>query len=166
MDELIKLLLEYWPFWVGAIVFFAIILLLRMFGGEQKFPYNTRNSLVTRSELKFYRALVKAAQDDFAIFAMVRLADLFTVAPQTKNYRSWLNKILAKHVDFVLCDPLTLQPLVCIELDDASHQKPDRIERDILVNKIFDSADLPLLRIPVQPSYHARELRELIDGVR
>lgn len=163
METLLPILTDYWPLWVGLLVFLAIILLLRMYGGEKRLPYCRRDSLVTRSELKFYRSLIKAAQDDFEVFVMVRLADLITVEPETQNKRVWLNKILAKHIDFVLCDPVTLQPRVCIELDDPSHQRPERIERDIFVNKAFESVGLPLLRIPTQPSYHARELRELID---
>jgi len=166
MDKLLPLLLDYWPLWVGLAVFLAIILLMRMYGGEKKFPYLRRESLVTKPELKFYRSLIKAAQDDFEIFAMVRIADLLVVDPELPSKRVWLNKILAKHIDFVLCDPATLQPLVCIELDDPSHNRPERIERDIFLNKAFESAGLPLLRIATQASYHAKELRELIDQVR
>jgi hypothetical protein len=166
LDTVINLLIEYWPFWVGLAVFVAIILLLRMYGGERAFPYQAREALVTKSELKFYRALVKAGQDEFELFAMVRLADILQVEPDLTSKRKWLNSILSKHIDFVVCDQLTLKPLVCIELDDPSHQRPDRIERDIFVNKAFASAGLPLLRIPTQANYHAKELRDLIDKAR
>ena len=44
--------------------------------------------------------------------------------------QAWRNRIHAKHIDFVLCDPGNLQPILCIELDDPSHNRPDRIERD------------------------------------
>ena len=120
---------------------------------------------MTRSELRFYKSLYKAVLDDFEIFAMVRIADLLRVEEGTPNYRKWLNKILAKHIDFVLCDPGTLEPRVCIELDDKTHERPDRIERDEFVDAAFESAELPLLRIPVQKQYPSRELRELIDQV-
>lgn len=163
METLLPILINYWPLWVGIAVFLAIILLLRMYGGEQRLPYCRRDSLLSKPELKFYRSLIKAAQDDFEVFAMVRLADLLSVESDIQKKRVWLNKILAKHIDFVLCDPVTLQPRVCIELDDPSHKRPERIERDIFVNRAFESAGLPLLRIPTQPTYHARQLRELID---
>ena len=128
-------------------------------------PYVARGRLVTKTELRFYKALNKAVLDDWEIFAMVRIADLLRVEKGHKNYRKWLNKILAKHIDFVLCHPGTLVPEVCIELDDPSHERADRIERDIFVNAAFDAADLPLLRIPTQPSYRAQEIRDLIDEV-
>ena len=138
---------------------------MRMWASPTKLPYEARGQLVTRSELRFYKSLTKAVQEDLEIFAMVRIADLLRVEKGHKHRRKWLNKILAKHIDFVLCDPGSLQPRVCIELDDPSHQRPDRIERDVFVNQAFESAGLPLLRIPTEPSYRAREIRELIEGV-
>lgn len=154
-----------WHVWIGMAVVLAFILLMRTWSAPGRLPYEARGQLVTKSELKFYKSLVKAVQDDFEIFAMVRIADLLRVEKGDKNRRKWLNKILAKHIDFVLCDPGSLEPIVCIELDDPSHQRKDRIERDIFVNDAFDSAGLPLLRIPTQPKYRSREIRELIDDV-
>ena len=165
MDEVVGNLIEYWPFWVGLAVVAAIFLLLRMYSLPEAMPYFKRPSLVTRNELRFYRSLHKAVLDDFEIFAMVRIADLIRVEKGSKNGRKWLNKILSKHIDFVLCDPQSLAPVVCIELDDASHQRPDRMERDKFVNDAFDAAELPLLRIPVEASYNAREVRDLIESV-
>ena len=165
MDDVVGNLIEYWPFWVGLVVVAAIFMLLRMYSLPAAMPYFKRPSLVTKNELRFYRSLHKAVLDNFEIFAMVRIADLIRVEKGSKNGRKWLNKILSKHIDFVLCDPQSLEPVVCIELDDASHQRPERIERDKFVNDAFDAADLPLLRIPVEASYNAREVRDLIEGV-
>ena len=165
LDQVFGILITYWPFWVGVAVVVAFFVLLRMYSSPAPMPYFKRPSLVTKSELRFYKSLHKAVLDDFEIFAMVRIADLIRVEKGSTNGRAWLNKILAKHIDFVLCDPKTLEPIVCIELDDASHQRADRIERDKFVNDAFDAADLPLLRIPVETSYNAREVRELIESV-
>ncbi len=157
------LLLAYWPFWVLAAVVISAILLAKMYSQPARLPYRARGRLVTKAELRFYKSLYKAVQDDFEIFAMVRIADLLRVEENTQNKRRWINKILAKHVDFVLCEPGKLVPRICIELDDSSHQRQDRIERDEFVDAAFDSAGLPLLRIAVQKSYPPREVRELID---
>ncbi len=146
-------------------MFIAVLLLLRMYSPPARLPYRARGRLVTQAELRFYKSLVKAVQDDFEIFAMVRIADLLRVEDGTANYRKWLNKILAKHVDFVLCDPGSLQPRVCIELDDSSHERQERIERDQFLDAAFESADLPLLRIAVQEIYPPREIRALIDSM-
>jgi hypothetical protein len=71
-------------------------------------------------------------------------------------------------VDFLLCDPATMRPLAGIELDDASHARPDRQERDALVQKVFEAAGLPLVRFPAQRGYALAEvagrLATVLDG--
>ena len=160
-----ELLIDYWPLWVLGIILIAGMTLLRLYSQPTRLPYEARGKLVTKSELRFYKSLYKAVQDDFEIFAMVRIADILRVQEGHPSRRKWLNKILAKHIDFVLCDPGSLEPRVCIELDDRSHQRADRMERDAFVDLAFESAGLPLVRIEVQKSYPPREVRGLIDDV-
>ena len=152
-----------WTWIIAVAVVIAIIIMLRAIFGSIALPYVRRERLVTKSELKFYWALKSSVQDDWAIFAMVRIADLIRVEKGTKNMRSWLNRILSKHIDFVLCDPSTLVPVLAIELDDSSHDRPERQERDRFVNEAFESAGLPLLRIGVQGTYEVKDLREKIE---
>jgi hypothetical protein len=103
--------------------------------------------------------------DDWEIFAMVRIADLLVVPKGTRNHRSWLNKILSKHIDFVLCDKDSLEVLAGIELDDPTHLKPARMQRDRFVNGAFADAGLPLLRIPASEGYDVSNIRKMIDKV-
>ena len=163
MEFLVNLLIGFWPYWVVAAMIVAVMVLLRMYSAPTGMPYYKRSRIVTKAELRFYKSLQKAVQDDWEIFAMVRIADILRVRDGIKNRRNWVNKILAKHIDFVLCDPGSLEPICCIELDDSSHSRKDRIERDIFVDEAFRSAELPLIRIPVRSSYLSREIRELIE---
>lgn len=89
----------------------------------------------------------------------VGLGDLFfaETGDRQKN-RAFTNRIDRKHVDFVLCDPQTLRPLVAVELDDRSHEREDRQKRDALVEGVFAAAGLPLVRVPVRSAYPPWEL--------
>ena len=160
---MIEWLLQYWQIWLVLAMVAAFIWLVRTFSSRGRLPYRVKERLVTKAELRFYRALQKAAGKDFEIFAMVRIADILMVPPEHSQRRKWLGKILAKHVDFVLCDPASLAPRIAIELDDSSHERPDRRERDEFVDHAFESAGLPLLRIKNNSSYDSAALRELID---
>lgn len=80
----------------------------------------------------------------------------------TGSWQAYFNKINAKHIDFVLCDLQNVRPVLAIELDDSSHNKPDRIQRDEFVNKVFADAKFPLLRVPVQRSCEKGTLVEKI----
>lgn len=53
-------------------------------------------------------------------------------------YRSYFNKVQAKHVDFVLCDKKMVARII-IELDDSSHNRPDRQARDSFVDEILEN---------------------------
>ncbi len=156
---------KYWPWAVVGLMAFAAFMLLRLLRGREQTPYSRRRRLVTRSELVFYRVLQDAVNNDWEIFAMVRIADLLSVPKGTDNHRSWLNKILSKHIDFVICDKDSLEVLAGIELDDPSHLQPARIQRDKFVNAAFDDAGLPLLRIPTADGYEVSAIRKMLDKV-
>lgn len=95
----------------------------------------------------------------------VSLGDLFDADTGSRSQdRSYRNRIDRKHVDFLLCDPRTVRPILGIELDDRSHQRPDRQERDALVESVFAAAGLPLARVPVRYSYNRRELAAFLEG--
>jgi hypothetical protein len=64
-----------------------------------------------------------------------------------REYRVYTNKIDRKHVDFVLCNPETLRPLAGIELDDKSHERADRRQRDSFVEGVFEAAGLAFARL-------------------
>ena len=91
------------------------------------------------------------------IQSKVRLADVFFVARPNEN-AGFFNRITQKHLDFLVCDSVTMKPLFGIELDDSSHKRNDRQERDEFVENVCQVAGLPLLRVPVQREYNSREI--------
>jgi very-short-patch-repair endonuclease len=72
-----------------------------------------------------------------------------------------LRAVMAKSVDFVICDVLTLDPVAVIEVDDRSHLLPERRDRDAFVNAVFAEIGLPLLRVKAQRTYSVAEFRDL-----
>jgi very-short-patch-repair endonuclease len=58
---------------------------------------------------------------------------------------SALGKIQSKHVDFVICDQ-NLYIKAIVELDDKSHDQPDRQERDRFVDDVLTSVGYTVIR--------------------
>ncbi len=85
METVIESLITWWPFWLGLAILVALVLLMQIWALPRNLPYLARGQLVTKSELKFYKSLSKAVQDDFQIFAMVRIADLLRVEKNNKH---------------------------------------------------------------------------------
>ncbi len=97
----------------------------------------------------------------FIICPKVNFADIFFVARPHQN-QSYRNKIDRKHVDFLLCEPMTMKPIVGVELDDVSHFRPDRQDRDRFVDQVFEAAGLPLLHVPAASGYTPQHLAQLV----
>lgn len=121
------------------------------------YPYRVRDDFLSPAEASFYRVIRSMIGERLLICPKVSLAEIFFVA-ERDSYQSYQNKIDRKRIDFLLCDPQTLKPILAIELDDSSHQRLDRQERDSFVEKVFADAKLPLVRIRVQNTYNTREL--------
>jgi hypothetical protein len=128
-----------------------------------EFPYFVRDPFLSPAEHNFFMVLRSVVSDSALISIKVGLGDLFcATSSDPSKYRIYTNKIDRKHVDFLLCDPKTVQPILGIELDDKSHQRSDRQARDEFVENVFRSASLPLLRIPVKHVYSTSELQALL----
>jgi hypothetical protein len=124
-------------------------------------PYRLRDDFLSAAEASFFRVLQTLVQDRQLVFPKVSLSELFFVSQPEQN-QVYFNKINRKVVDFVLCDPKTLKPSLAIELDDSSHQRPDRIARDEFVNQVFKAAGLPIAHIPVRESYQTQEIAQIL----
>jgi len=125
----------------------------------KKFPYKLRDDFLSPAEHSFYMVLQQAVSDWALICPKVNLSDLFYAKiSDAREYRIFTNKIDRKHVDFVLCDPQTMKPLLGVELDDKSHKQKKRQERDKFVDGVFQAAKIPIARITARRTYNANEL--------
>ena len=133
-----------------------------------KLPYLANpNGMFSAAEKKFYFMLMKSLNYEATVFAKVRLADIIDVAPHMKgpNYLRAFNKISRKHVDYVICNKKTLEIMAAVELDDSSHLRKDRMDRDKFVDKVFAAAGIPLVHIKAQGHYDLHLLQNVIGQV-
>ena len=121
------------------------------------YPYRVRDDFLSPAELSFYHVVTTAIAQRATVCPKVGLGDIFFVSRPHEN-RGDFNRIIQKHVDFLICEPRTMTPLFGIELDDASHARADRQARDEFVRQVFEAARLPLLRFPVQRAYNVQEI--------
>lgn len=153
---------------VWLLVAFIVIALLIFFvakqrqssGGRQEFPYQKQPALFSAAERSFYGVLCQAVGTDFQVFGKVRVADVLAVRSGLDNPTRTraFNQISAKHFDFVLCAPGDLSVLCAIELNDASHQRSDRKDRDIFLMHACNAAGLPLINFDAKHAYVATEI--------
>jgi very-short-patch-repair endonuclease len=155
---------------IGIIVVVAIAIAVSRGGfadveEKAKYRYNRKNFFLTRAEHECYDALAQAVGGEYLLFAQVHLPTVVDHTVRGQDWRAALAHINRKSVDFVLCDKAYISPKLAIELDDKSHERPDRQERDREVERILKEAGIPLLRLEnrgtFNPSELATKIREL-----
>ncbi|MBN1313292.1 MAG: DUF2726 domain-containing protein [Anaerolineae bacterium] len=142
-------------------------LIKSLFGAAEpvaEWPYSMKDSLLSPTEISFYHVLASTVNEQVVICPKVGLKDLLFITKRYKSrdYYKYFGRISQKHVDFVLCEPKSMQPIVAIELDDRSHDKTSRSKRDAVVDQIFSAAGLPLLRIAAAKTYNTSELTAIL----
>ncbi|MCX8129399.1 MAG: DUF2726 domain-containing protein [Clostridia bacterium] len=131
-----------------------------------KLPYVLRDDFLSPAERSFFQMLQQVISNKAVICPKVSLKDIFFVKTKdNKDFYSYNNKIHLKHVDFLICSKSDLKPVCGIELDDTSHQKEDRVQRDIFVDKVFKDANLQLIRFQNKKSYTMAEIEERLSPI-
>lgn len=127
---------------------------------KPKGPY-----LLSAGEKRFFDALMQSIPPGLYICPKVRVADLIDVHLDKNAPDFWkhLAPINQKHVDFILVNRSDFAPRVAIELDGGSHKDPERSKRDSFIDSVFQSADIPLLHIPVRSFYQYNDLKRHIE---
>lgn len=106
--------------------------------------YEARDVL-TKNEMRNYRTLYEAAVcKGYSVSSKMRLADI--VKPRNEpQYMARFRKISQYHVDFVILD-MNMRVKAVIELDDNSHDKPERIEHDRFIDEILQDCGIRIIR--------------------
>jgi len=92
-----------------------------------------------------------------------RLVDFIHITPGAPKRQTPFNRIAAKHVDFLLCEPATMKPVLALELDDSSHARRGRRTRDDFLQDTCQAIALPLLRFPTAATYEPASIKAAID---
>lgn len=111
------------------------------------YRYSRKDCIMTNAEHAFFNKLYAATGSDYYLFPQIHLSAILDHKVNGQEWRHAFKHINGKSVDYVLCDRESLRPVLAIELDDWSHAKEERIQRDTKVERILADADLPMLRV-------------------
>ena len=125
-------------------------------------PYGKRDHFLSAAEISFYHVLKNVLGDDIELLCKVRLGDLFYVQRPHEN-KGARNRIDRKHIDFVLCESKTMNPVLGVELDDSSHDRESRKKRDQFVDDVFKKTGLPILHIKAARGYVPEDIAKEVS---
>ena len=153
--------------WIALLALVVVVLFVAL-GKKQDtsdgFEYECNKQFFSPAERSFYGVLNQAVQNEAVIFGKVRVADVLSPS-KSRNRSKWqkaFNRISSKHFDFVVCAPDTLNVRAVVELDDKSHSKDKRADRDRFIEKACQAAGLTLHRIKAASAYNVGEIRSML----
>lgn len=102
--------------------------------------------LLTKRELQEYLKLKQYAEaKGWLICPKVRLFDLIEPKKGAAQKQALINKVWSKHVDFVLVEQ-DMKLVGVLELDDSTHDRADRKQRDSFVRDALEGAGITLIQ--------------------
>lgn len=156
--------------YIISILFFVIGLILKLLNSNKnidnenkdKYNYIVMKSIMTSTEIKFCKQL-KLITDKYnlIIIPQVQLQKVFKA--YSGDIKSF-NKIKAKSIDFAIVDNEYNYKLF-VELDDYTHNRKKRIERDTFVNDLFNRYNIAFKRVNVSQNYDNEYLENIIKEV-
>ena len=147
---------------LAAILVIAGLAWINRQGRRRRLPYFAKEYLLSKGELAFYRVLIHAVPHGMGLSMKTRLSDV--IGCTGEGWKTGFGaKISQKHVDFVVIDPVTTAILLVIELDDRTHDRPDRRARDLFVDDALAAAGVAILRVPAAREYSLDALREEVE---
>lgn len=107
-----------------------------------RWPFSLRRPLTEPEQVLYFRLC--QALPDHIVLAQVGMSRFLAVR-RGHNARAWYNRINRMSVDFLVCTK-DASVVAAVELDDASHQHPDRVSADAKKELALNAAGVRLLR--------------------
>jgi len=129
--------------------------------------FDKKDPLFSPAERSFLGVLEQVLGSKYRVFGKVRLGDIIKPAKGlgASKHRTASNKIQLKHVDFVICSAADISLVAAVELDDKSHEREDRMERDSFVDQALSMAQIPVVHFPAKKGYALPEVRAQLAAV-
>lgn len=161
--------------WLSILVIFVVVAAIFLAvagkragsGSKIGFPYVPAKALLSPAERSFLGVLDQVVGPEHRVFGKVRVADLASVKPglaPSARQRA-LNRVAAKHVDFVVCRASDLTIVCAVELNDSSHASKRAQARDELLGNVCKAIGLPLFQVPAKRAYSLSELQAQFASV-
>lgn len=151
---------------VGVAGAASLWLVQRNHNAKKRIPHFQRNqSLLGSQQRAFYAALIRAVGPQPLVFARVNLAHLVEHPGEDPNYQDHWRRVCRRWLDFVICSPTSVSPILAIKLETRLERKRRTMGRLDVLDDTLSSARIPLLRVSLADQYDPVELMEKIKWV-
>lgn len=130
---------------------------------SSKTKYQSKQ-LMSEYEKYFYEILSKNFAQEYIIMPQVNLA---SIIEKIKDFPKQYQNELYRNIDFGIFDKNSMKPLLLIEINDKTHNQPDRIKRDLKVKEICNQANIKLItfytKYENKPNYIVSRIKKELE---
>lgn len=123
--------------------------------------------LVTDCEKYFFEIINDNFGEHYRVIPQVPLS---SVVNKIKDFDKQYQGELYRTIDFGIFDKTTFEPLLMIEINDNTHNRVDRINRDAKVKSILKAAKIPLITFYSdcfnKPSYVVEQIKNNLSDIK
>lgn len=127
---------------------------------EQFYLYSLKESILTDKEKEYYYAISRCLPNGYLVLPQINLATIIK-----KNGSFKYQNELFRNVDACIFD-MSYRPIVVIEINDSSHEKFNRKQRDVKVKNICEEAGIKVVnfwtKYGVNYDYISKTINEAI----
>jgi hypothetical protein len=97
---------------------------------------------------------------DLRLCPKVRVCDILEIGSPNERRKNF-----GRHIDFTITRSGDMRPVLCIEVNDSSHDAPARRRRDDELLRLFGKTGVPLLFLRTDTELSYPSLREVLNGI-
>lgn len=121
--------------------------------------YLKRESLLLDYEQRYFTILSQVVGRHARVFPKVRLSDFIQPYGVQREQRAHWMRVQRRCVDFLLCSPSNLSPVLAIDLDTRiKKRRRESVPGGDVLDKTLKTAGIPLLRIRAGREYDPQEV--------
>ena len=156
--------MEYVLLLILLLVVVVAMVASRFIDSGNPFPLQKKTTLFSPVERSFMQLLEKAVDKEYKILNRVKLADVMELKAgiSDKARASTMQKLNAKYLDFVLCDPTDFSVVAVLDLVNNTSKDGHKAVPDWFVNGALDAAGVPYLRMKIKAGYTAADIQAAI----
>ena len=126
-------------------------------------PHYKPRPFLNPVEATVYKALSNVFDAKTKVLAKVCLAELVAIPKPDRQHLAHWRRVQRRSVDFLICSEPTLKPALAIKLETESDSKKRRASGPDILEDVLLHIGLPLLRLPAQEEYDAKDLVNKIN---
>lgn len=125
--------------------------------------YRRRASVLSPTHCALYNALTSVLGEHARVLPLVRLHSVLELPDQSFEVRSRWSRLLRHRVDFIICTPNSLAPVVAVKIAPRMRRKVRVPGGDeLLAEDALGIAGIPLVRFPAREEYDTGEVGQKI----